>query len=140
MPWALSATSMHHPALVCWLNERYDAMTVWRSAKTAVLILFTLILVACSPKHTDEQQSAMSDQNRVTGEYVVTVHQDGDAEVLREVFRSYSVEAIQRIAHHQYLVKLRNDPGPEKVRREGMQSTFVRDVQPNYVYRANPMK
>ena len=77
--------------------------------------------------------------NRVPGQYIVTVQEGTDDTRVRAVYVSYGVREITRLGQNQFLLKVRQDPGPDEIERVGLQSDArITAVQPNFIYRINP--
>ncbi len=77
-------------------------------------------------------------QNRVIGEYLVTVRRGSDYDhikIIKGHFADYTVIRIIRIKNDLYKIKIKNDPGPREIEKKGLQSREIVAVQPNYVYR-----
>ncbi len=68
----------------------------------------------------------------------MTVQKGGDEALIRQLYAPYSVQEVRSLGGDLFLVRLDRDPGPEAVRRKGLESDRVRDVQPNFVYRIGP--
>lgn len=74
-------------------------------------------------------------QQRVPGEYLVTVRSGTPEQRIRDLYADYSVVDLRRLHDDVFLLRLAKDPGPEAARALGLSSGAVTDVQPNYVYR-----
>ncbi len=74
-------------------------------------------------------------QQRVPGEYLVTVRSGTDGRRIRDLYAEYSVVDLRRVRDNVFLLEIAKDPGPEAVRALGLSSGEVTAVQPNYVYR-----
>lgn len=83
------------------------------------------------------EQASMYGENRVLGEYIVTIRESGDEALIRELFEANFVIKIEDLGRGRFLIKLEQDPGPEVINRKGLESPFVKRVQPNYIYRPN---
>ena len=81
----------------------------------------------------------MYGENRVLGEYIVTIRESGDEAIIRELFEANFVIKIEDLGlgRGRFLIKLEQDPGPEVINRKGLESPIVKRVQPNYIYRPN---
>ncbi|MCG6887573.1 MAG: hypothetical protein LJE74_10215 [Proteobacteria bacterium] len=78
--------------------------------------------------------------NRVPGEYLVTLTASGNPESLRSVFNAYGVKAIREFSKGRYLVVLEHDPGPEEIAERVAASTDIVRVQPNFIYHGTTPK
>lgn len=113
-----------------------------RLFKTGALFLAvaSALLVSCSSGMKEGPQLSLrlgtaSTPDRVAGEYIVTVHPGGDAALLRERYVTYGVREISDLGKGLFLIKLNQDPGLAEIKRRGLESDKVKDVQPNFVYR-----
>jgi len=77
-------------------------------------------------------------ENRVLGQYLVTIKEGGSAETLTEVFKQYGIKSIQDLSSGRYLITLEQDPGPEELAKLAASSADIEDVQPNFIYRTMP--
>jgi hypothetical protein len=108
--------------------------------------LFLLLGVAGNMACAHASQSGASDdkstpaktpgnQDRVPGEYLVSVQKGGDEALIRRIFAPYSVRDVQPVSDDLFLLKVDQDPGPDAIKRKGEESDQIRSVQPNFVYR-----
>ena len=88
-----------------------------------------------APSDNKPAPATIPSQDRVPGEYLVSVQKGGDEALIRKVFASYSVRDVQPVSDNLFLVKIDQDPGPEEIKRKAEESDRIRGVQPNYVYR-----
>jgi len=77
-------------------------------------------------------------ENRVSGQYLVTLKEGGSAETLTEVFKQYGIISIQDLSRGRYLITLEQDPGPEAIVSQAATASDIEQVQPNYLYRTMP--
>jgi hypothetical protein len=113
---------------------------------SALFLLLAVITSAC----TEPSNNQKSDQpvvniqptanNRVPGEYLVTLTASGNPESLRSVFNAYGVKAIREFSKGRYLVVLEHDPGPEEIAERVAASTDIVRVQPNFIYHGTTPK
>ena len=87
------------------------------------------------PSNDKPAPATMPPQDRVPGEYLVSVQKGGDDALLRNVFATYSVRDVQPVSDNLFLLKIDQDPGPDEIKRKAGESDRIRAVQPNYVYR-----
>jgi len=78
-------------------------------------------------------------ENRLVGQYIVTLKESGSSETLTEVFQQYGIKSIQELSRGLYLIILEQDPGPEALAKQAATSSDIEDVQPNYIYRTMPL-
>jgi len=77
-------------------------------------------------------------ENRVPGQYIVTLKESGRSETLIEVFKQYGIKSIQDLSRGRYLITLEQDPGPEAVASQAANASDIEQVQANYLYRTMP--
>jgi len=78
-------------------------------------------------------------ENRLPGQYLVTLKEGGSAETLTEVFKQYGIKSIQDLSRGRYLITLEQDPGPEALVKQALTASDIAAVQPNYIYRKMPL-
>ena len=88
-----------------------------------------------APSDDKPAPATMPPQDRVPGEYLVSVQKGGDNALIRNVFATYSVRDVQPVSDNLFLLKIDQDPGPDEIKRKAGESDRIRAVQPNYVYR-----
>ncbi len=119
-------------------------VTKWhREAMRSIVLALLAVTVgtSCSGNskpplpRTYTERPSIFNENRVPGEYIVTIDESGDEERIRELFEAYLVEKVKDLGRGRFLIKLEQDPGPEVVKRKGLESAFIKHVQPNYIYR-----
>lgn len=74
-------------------------------------------------------------ENRVPGQYIITLKEGGNVETLHKVFTEFGVESIQDLSKDRYLITLEKDPGPEDITKQATTISDIKHVQPNYIYR-----
>ena len=74
-------------------------------------------------------------ENRVPGQYIVKLKEEGSTETLHKVFAEFGVKSIQDLSKGRYLITLEKDPGLEGITRQAVTSSNIEYVQPNYIYR-----
>ena len=77
-------------------------------------------------------------ENRLAGQYIITLKEGASSEALKQVFDQYDIKAIQILSRNRYLIILEQDPGPEVMTEKAATSAEIDAVQPNNVYRAMP--
>ena len=94
-----------------------------------VLGMFLLLVaggvMACAhsskPDASNDQPTPATtpgNQDRVPGEYLVSVQKGGDEALIRRVFASYSVRDVRPVSDNLFLLKIDQDPGPEAIKRK----------------------
>ena len=105
------------------------------------LFLVSIGLVGCvdatnqknlEPKAVPAQAAT---DNRVVGQYIVTMKEGRDSETLTEVFQQYGIKSIKDLSQGRYVITLEQDPGPEEISKQAASSSEIDHVQPNYIYR-----
>ena len=77
-------------------------------------------------------------ENRMPGQYLVTLKEGASTETLTEVFKQYGIKSIQDLSRNRHLITLEKDPGPEVNSKQAATASDIQDVQPNYIYRTMP--
>jgi hypothetical protein len=67
----------------------------------------------------------------MAGEYIVALH-GRDSSVIREAFGKFTVVEIKASASgNVFLVRIKNDPGPDEMSRAASRHPFIASVQRN---------
>jgi hypothetical protein len=74
-------------------------------------------------------------QDSVAGEYLVTVNEGVQPELISGLYAHFGVKAIRKLGDNLYQINIENDPGQEKMNEVTSQSKAIKSVQPNYIYR-----
>ena len=74
-------------------------------------------------------------ENRVPGQYIVKLKEQGTEETLRTLFAEFGIKSIQDLSKGRYLITLEKDPGPEDISRQAATVAGIEYVQPNFIYR-----
>lgn len=100
------------------------------------------------PPSVDGPRSPLPDrrdpqESRRRGEYLVTWKEGSSADVVqRTVLRRlarFSPEVVKSLAgQRMFLIRLKNDPGPDAVARLLRGQPGIEAVQPNFLYHTNP--
>jgi hypothetical protein len=77
-------------------------------------------------------------ENRVPAQYIVSLKEDSNTQILTEVFQQYGIKSIKDLSRGRYVITLEQDPGPDEISKQAATSTEILSVQPNYIYRATP--
>jgi hypothetical protein len=90
---------------------------------------------------TREATASSRSENRVPGEYLVTLATGTDVKVITDVYGRFGIKRIQELGlnlgRSVFLVALAEDPGLAKIENLHRQDERIEAVQPNFVYRAN---
>jgi len=104
-----------------------------RLRRTLLLLLVALILTAGCEAHACVKPAT---RDRVPGLYVVTVKPGAGKASVRKAFGARVVQRVADLGHHEYMVRIRHDPGPKAVMRGVLGAPGIRAVQPDYTYHA----
>jgi hypothetical protein len=108
------------------------------------IFLFSIAVTGCtdSANQKNMEERTLSPQpamdNRVPGQYIVTLKKSGSSETLTRVFQQYGIKSIQDLSRGRYLITLEQDPGPEEMANQAATVSDIEEVQPNYIYRTMP--
>ena len=102
--------------------------------------IVVLVLNGCLSAEPNNPKKISDDRDRVIGEYLIKLKPDfGEADI-KKVMNDFEVYQIEIIADRLYKIKLKNDPGPEKISKIAKESVCIEYAEPNYIYRINPPK
>lgn len=78
-------------------------------------------------------------QDRVQGEYLVTIAGMGGAEEVRRIFSEFGSLTVTPLTGTPgvFLLKFSPDPGLETLQKRASQSGQIQSVQPNFIYHIN---
>ena len=108
------------------------------------LLLCSITTVSCTETVNQKNESPQirspqpAKENRLAGQYIITLKEGASSEVLMQVFEQYGIKAIQALSGNRYLIILEQDPGNEIMTEKAATSAEIDAVQPNNVYRAMP--
>jgi hypothetical protein len=101
---------------------------------------FVFFLCACAadpvPQLASERKLGSNHESYVPGEYIVTAHAHVDIGSISRVYEKLDTELVKSLGSGRFLLRLKRDPGIDRVRTLGVESGLVEAVQPNYVYRS----
>ncbi|MEX1057654.1 MAG: hypothetical protein WED11_07975 [Natronospirillum sp.] len=114
-------------------------MNRWNPLSLAALL--TLSLAACTQPQADNtgqrqpvaEQSAQQ-ENRVPGEYLVSLVASADPEAARALFTKYGVSQWRHLRKDTYVLHLQSDPGPEAMAQLAHVTATVHRIEPNRIY------
>jgi hypothetical protein len=72
----------------------------------------------------------------VKGEYIVTLSAGAGKNFLLYFFSKYHVVKTRKIGRGLYLIKITDDPGLDALKGYARKNEKIKDIQPNFVYRA----
>ena len=109
-------------------------LATWRLS----IVVAAAALCACGNPTVSAQTPPpeAKSQQRVPGQYLVTLMPGGDAKAINDVYGSFGIKSARSIGNNVYLVTLTQDPGPYAMERLRGGNAQIKAVQPNYVYRA----
>ena len=107
-----------------------------------ILIYNISFSCASNEKKSNQKQQAQefSEEERVIGEYIVTVKEGIDEQFLYELFSENSVSLVKNIHNNIYLIKIEDDPGPTEIERVYLKNNNIDKIQPNYEYEIKSSK
>jgi hypothetical protein len=94
------------------------------------------VLAAASVLCACGNSASRAAENRVAGEYIVTLAPEGDAKTISDVFGRFDLRSVQPIGNGAFLVVLGDDPGLAAMQKLAAANAAIKAVQPNYHYRA----
>lgn len=75
------------------------------------------------------------EQQRVIGEYIVTLRQGADQASVRDVFSAFGLQGLSHVGGQQWLLKVTKDPGTTVMQSKAAESSAIEAIQPNFIYR-----
>lgn len=85
-----------------------------------------------------QQRNTIYDDDRVEGEYVVTMKETTNEELLYELFSSNEVSYVEKITDRIFLIRLEIDPGPSEIYKSYLNHDNIEAIQPNFKYEVKP--
>lgn len=84
-----------------------------------------------------QSPSATEKRDRLPGEYVVTVEDNGKeaGAAVRAAYSDFGVTRLAPIGNGRYLLTLERDPGVAEMQRRAQPIPLIKSVQPNFIYR-----
>lgn len=127
---------------MCNSSDQAHAAHRWRNVGVLLVVAASAVLVSCGSDVKEESPSPLrlgttAGSDQVAGEYVFTVHAGGNAAVLRQLYSEYGVREVTDLGMNLFLIRLNRDPGLDEIKRKGLESGKVKDVQPNFAYRSD---
>jgi len=103
--------------------------------------LLALSLGGCMQPQADNTErrqpaaeKSATQENRVPGEYLVSLVAGADPEAARALFADYGVTRWRHLRKDTYVVHLQFDPGPQAMARMAHDTATVRYIEPNRIY------
>jgi hypothetical protein len=112
----------------------------WRGIALAVVVVELAAQSACSQTSNDPSpapKDASSRQNRVPGEYLVTLAPGADVKTIADVYGRFGIKGTRELGKNLFLVIFAEDPGPAKLEELRGQNAKIKAVQPNFIYRSS---
>jgi hypothetical protein len=106
------------------------------NATACVVIVIAACSQAAVPASTSTVASS-AQQQRAPHEYLVTLSEGADARALADVYGRFGILQTKSIGNNVYLLKLRDDPGPQSMEELVRGDARIKAVQPNFIYRIN---
>jgi hypothetical protein len=109
--------------------------------KVLLCIVACAVAVSCSDSANQKSgesrtiKTRPATENRVPGQYIVTLKEGVGTELLQEVFAEFGIQSVKDLSSGRYLITLEKDPGPEVIIKQAATSSEIEHVQPNYIYR-----
>ena len=109
--------------------------------KVLLCIIACTLVASCSDSANQKSEELRTiktrpaTENRVPGQYIVTLKEGISIELLQEVFAEFGVKSVKDISKGRYLITLEKDPGPEVITKQAATSSEIEYAQPNYIYR-----
>jgi hypothetical protein len=112
-----------------------------RLVALAVTLALAGAAAACgvpAPLTTQTTAPAGARQDRVPGEYLVTVAARDRVSAIVELYGQYGIKDIRDLGGTVFLLVLTEDPGPARMDQVRGGSAHILAVQPNLVYGTRP--
>ena len=117
-------------------------MNCIRLAPTLVFALTTMVAGTSCGHGEDNKSATLEDfstpQDKVRGEYLVTLSAGADVEVITSVYGQFGIQKMKNVGNNVVLVTLSEDPGQTRMDEIGAQESRIEAIQPNLVYRSQP--
>jgi hypothetical protein len=108
-----------------------------RLVALAVTLALASAAAACgspAPRTPQAAAPAAARQNRVPGEYLVTVVARDRVAAIADLFGQFGIKDIRDLGGTVFLLLVTEDPGPARMEQVRGESTHILAVQPNLVY------
>ncbi len=107
-----------------------------RRIALAVTLMGATAACACGPAPGNLEAAAAvrAQQTRVPGEYLVTLAARSDAQAIVELYERFGIKRIEDLGSNVFLVRLTEDPGPDRMEQLRGDHAHIRAVQPNFAY------
>ena len=81
-----------------------------------------------------EVESYASNEESKPNEYIIALSENVSIENAIRNLQKYDAQVIKDLKRGRYLIRLRNDPGIEQLKRDVFESKNIDHIQPNFVY------
>ena len=108
-----------------------------RLAALAVTLGLASAAAACgspAPRTPQAAAPAAARQNRVPGEYLVTVVARDRVAAIADLYGQFGIKNIRDLGGTVFLLSVTEDPGPARMEQVRGESAHILAVQPNLVY------
>lgn len=112
-----------------------------RIAALAVTLALASTAAACGIPAPRTQQAAApagARQDRVPGEYLVTVAARDRVAAVSELYGQFGIQELRDLGGTVFLLRVTEDPGPARMEQVRRESAQILAVQPNLVYGTRP--
>lgn len=109
-----------------------------RAVALAVTLALASAAAACdspAPRTPQADAPAGARQDRVPGEYLVTVAARDRVAAIADLYGQFGVKDIRDLGGTVFLLRITEDPGPARMEQVRRGSAHILAVQPNLVYR-----
>lgn len=104
----------------------------------ALAVALTGATAACAggpaPGKLEAAPAVRAQQARVPGEYLVTLAARSDVQAIVELYERFAIRRIEDLGSNVFLVRLTDDPGPDRMEQLRGDNAHIRAVQPNFAY------
>lgn len=112
-----------------------------RLVALAVTLTLAGAAAACgspAPRTTQAAAPAGARQDRVPGEYLVTVAARDRVAAIADLYGQFGIKEIRDLGGTVFLLRVTEDPGPARMEQVRGGSAHILAVQPNLVYGTRP--
>ena len=112
-----------------------------RLVALAVTLALASAAAACgspAPRTTQATAPAGVRQDRVPGEYLVTVAARDRVAAIADLYGQFGIKEIRDLGSTVFLITVTEDPGPARMEQVRGGSAHILAVQPNLVYGTRP--
>jgi hypothetical protein len=114
---------------------------LWRLVALAATLALASAAAACGIPAARTPQAAApagAGQNRVPGEYLVTVVERGRIAAIADLYGQFGIKELRDLGGTVFLLLVTEDPGPARMEQVRRESAYILAVQPSLVYGTRP--